>query len=161
MFSSSPKALTIDQIEFLIKHQLLEQKNLEIRPVKDIAKEFPIKCLKSVGITTGFGTAFTAGFSLLTFKKLESAKGDVKLALPVLGMFSAVDFSVNYSITKLTGKKNPTKTISITSGTCAGAACGWYFGEHRVKPTVFGGVCGAIYGAIRNTPLEFLGIEPF
>ena len=151
----------MDQIEFLIKYQLLEQKNLEIRPIKEIIKEFPFKCTKSLLITTTLGTTLTAGISGFTFKNMESVKKDVQLALPVLGMFSAVDFSVNYTLTKTFGKKNPTRAISITSGTCAGAACGWYFGNHQVKPTVFGGLCGGLYGALRNTPLEFFGIEPF
>ena len=151
----------MDQIEFLVKHQLLEQKNCEIRPVKEIAKEFPIKCAKSLTLTSVFGITMTAGISGFTFRNMDSVKKDVALALPVLGVFSTVDFSINYAMTKALGKKNPTRPICITSGTCAGAACGWYFGNHQVKPTVFGGVCGGIYGALRNTPLELLGIEPF
>ena len=161
MSAAKSMALTKDQIEFLVKHQLLEEKNIEIRKPKEFVKEIPQKCFKSMALTTTLGTAMTAVVSGFTFKEMGVVKKDVKTALPFLGLFSTVDFMVNYTLTKATKKKNPTRLISITSGSCAGATCGWYFSNHQVKPTIFCGVAGGIYGALRSTPLEMLGFEPF
>ena len=161
MSAAKSKALTKEQIEFLVKHQLSEQKNYEIRPKSEIIKEIPMKCFKNFAITTTFGATMTAAISGFSFRKMEPVKKDLAAALPVLGMFSAVDFSINYTLTKALGLKNPTRAVCVTSGTCAGATCGWYFSGHQWKPTVFGGVAGGIYGALRNSPVEMLGFEPF
>lgn len=155
------KALSKEQLEVLIKIQLLDQKNYEIRPRIEVAKEFPFKLAKSVGITFTTGTLLTSAASGFAMRNMKSVKEDLSLAVPVLGMFSGIDFAVNYTLTKSFGCKNPTRTICVASGATAGAACGYYFGDKKWKPTLFGGIAGGIYGAIRNTPLELLGFEPF
>ncbi|EAY14885.1 hypothetical protein TVAG_379950 [Trichomonas vaginalis G3] len=155
------KALTKEQLEVLIKIQLLDEKNYEIRPKIDIVKEFPFKLTKSVGITLGTSTLLTAAASGFAMRNIKSVKEDLGLAIPVFGMFSGIDFAVNYTLTKSFGYKNPTQPICIVSGATAGAACGYYFGNKKLKPTLFGGIAGGIYGAIRNTPMNLLGFEPF
>ncbi|KAH0787890.1 hypothetical protein GPJ56_008239 [Histomonas meleagridis] len=153
--------LTKKDIDELIKMQLLYDKNMEIRPIKEVAKDFPIRAIKSIGLTTAIGSSLTWASSLFVFRKPSIANNDVKIALPILTTFGGIDFGVNYTLTKFTGKVNPTRLISITSSSIAGASCGYIFGNHKIKPTLFGGVAGALYGAVRNYPMEILGFQPY
>ena len=154
------KALTIDQLETIVKNQLLYEKNIECRSNKEIIKELPFKALKSFSLTTGLGTTMTFGSSLFVFRNFKIVKSDIQEVLPVLSMFSTIDFTINYTLTKSLGKIRPERWICCTSGATSGAITGWYFGKSW-KPTLFGGICGGIYGSIRNYPLELFGYEPF
>ena len=126
----------------------------------EVLAEIPIKAAKSIGITTTIGTAMTFGSSLFVFRDIKIVGSDLRQAAPVLGLFSIVDFTINHSITKALGKRRTERWICCASGATAGASCGWYFGKSW-KPTVFGGILGGVYGAVRNYPLEMFGLEPY
>lgn len=153
--------LTKDQLADVIKNQLIYEKNIEVRPVKEIVKEFPFRAAKSIGITSTLGAAGTFGASFYAFRQVNTAINDTKIAFPLIGSFSLIDFGLNYSMTKLTGKVVPEHWISTLSSSAAGATCGYIFGHHQIRPTIAGGVAGLIYGYMRNAPLQMLGIEPF
>ena len=153
--------LTKKDIEELVKMQLLYDKNIEIRPYGEIAKEFPLRAIKSIGLTTAIGSSLTWSSSFFVFRKLSVANNDVKIAFPILATFGGIDFGINYTLTKATGKVAPTRWISIASSSAAGASCGYIFGNYKMKPALFGGIAGAIYGAVRNYPLELLGFQPY
>ncbi|KAK8896282.1 hypothetical protein M9Y10_014179 [Tritrichomonas musculus] len=153
--------ITKDQLSEIIKMQLIYEKNTEIRPFFEIVKDIPSRAAKNFGITVTTGSLLTFGSSFYAFRKFGVAVKDVKTALPVITSFSAIDFGVNFTITKAAGKVWPERWISTTSSSIAGAACGYIFGKHKLKPTIAGSVAGMIYGYFRNVPLEYIGIDPF
>ena len=153
--------LTKDQLSEIIRMQLMYEKNTDVRPFFEIIEDIPSKAAKNFGITVTAGSALAFGSSFYAFRKLNIAAKDVKTALPVLTTFSAIDFGINYTITKATRRVWPDRWISTASSSMAGAACGYIFGNHKIKPTIAGGVAGMIYGYMRNIPLEYLGIDPF
>ena len=152
--------LTKDQLSEIIKMQLIYEKNTEVRPFLEIVKDIPSKAAKSIGISVATGSALTFGSSFYAFRKFKIALKDTKTTLPIIASYSAMDFGINFTITKAAGKVWPERWISTTSSAMAGAACGYIFGNHKVKPTIAGGVAGMIYGYFRNVPLEYLGIDP-
>lgn len=145
----------------IVEMQLLYDENMDIRPYKEIILDIPKQCVRSVGITVGTGTLLTWGSSFFVFRSAKIANSDVRKALPVLGKFSAIDFGVNMALTKLTGKRVPERWMSVTSSATAGACIGYSLGGKKIKPTVGGGVLGAIYGYMRNWPLDLFGLDPF
>ncbi|OHS95110.1 hypothetical protein TRFO_38656 [Tritrichomonas foetus] len=160
-FYMSSNKLTKDQLSEIVKMQLIYEKNTDVRPVTEMAKDLPFKMIKNVGITTTLGSALTFGSSVYSFRRLDIATKDVKTALPFLTSFSCIDFGINYTLTKATGRKAPDRWISVTSSAAAGATVGYVFGNRRARPTIAGGVIGMAYGYLRNTPLQLFGIEPF
>jgi hypothetical protein len=155
------RRLTKEQLEHVIKMQLLYERNSDIRHVSEIVSEIPGKAAKSIAITTSVGSALTFGSSLFVFRKLTPACADLKQAVPVLAAFSALDFGVNFTLTKGFGKRVPERWMSVTSGGAAGATLGYVLGKRMPRPTILGGIAGALYGLVRNYPLEVLGFEPF
>lgn len=153
--------LSRDQIKHLVQMQLLYDENIDIRSYSEMALDAPKQCIKSVGLTTGFGTLATWGSSFFVFRSLKIANNDVKKALPVLGKFSAIDFGVNFALTKITGKRVPERWMSVASSSTAGACVGYSLGNKKLKPTVAGGIIGAIYGYTRNWPMDLFGFDPF
>lgn len=153
--------LTKEQMDRVIKMQLLYEKNCDIRPYKEIICDIPKKAVKSFALTTSLGAGLTWGSSFFVFRKLKIANADVATALPVLAGYSAVDFGVNFALTKGFGKKAPERWMSVTSGATAGAVVGYHIGGRKMKPTIAGGVLGALYGYVRNYPLDLFGYEPF
>lgn len=153
--------LTKDQLSEIVRMQLIYEKNTEVRPFFEIVKDIPSKAAKNIGITVTSGSALAFASSFYAFRKFNIAAKDVKTALPVLTTFSAIDFGINFTVTKATRRVWPDRWISTASSSMAGAACGYIFGNHKIKPTIAGGVAGMIYGYMRNIPLEYLGIDPF
>ena len=153
--------LTKEQMDRVIKMQLLYEKNYDIRPYTEIAVDIPPMAAKSMLLTTTFGSALTWGSSFFVFRKLSIANSDVAKAFPVLTAFSAMDFGVNFTLTKLCGRRSPERWMSVASSATAGGVVGYHLGNKKVKPTIAGCVLGGLYGYVRNYPLDLLGYEPF
>jgi hypothetical protein len=141
--------------------QLLYEENADIRPYSEIVKDIPFRAVKSIGTTIGLGSLLTAGSSFFVFRKLQVAKNDLKVALPVLTSFSAIDFTVNMALTRLTGKRTPERYMSVISGGVAGGAVGYIYGKGMPRPTIGGAIAGLVYGYVRNWPLDTLGLDRF
>ena len=92
--------ISVNQLEKIVKNQLMYEKNYEIREISEFIKEIPFKAIKNIGISTALGTTITLGSSLFIFRNIEAVKNDLNQILPVLGVFSSIDFSINYSLTK-------------------------------------------------------------
>ena len=152
--------LTRDELDYVIKSQMNTHLNMEIRPIKEIIKEIPVKALKSVGISTSLGSFMTLSSTLYVFRDFKMVGKDLKIAFPALLKFSAIDFTINYGLTKAFKKRRPEKWMCVASSGIAGSYIGWNYGR-RAPTTIFGGVVGAIYGYIRNTPLTMFGFDPY
>jgi hypothetical protein len=153
--------LTKDQLSHVLKMQLYYEKNYDIRPYSEIAKEFPLRLAKSVSLTATAGAMLTFGSSFFVFRKLSTAVGDVRQAAPVLGAFATTEFALNYALARMTGKRVPERWMTIASSSVAGAGVGYIAGGRSGKSAAFGGVCGAVYGLVRNYPMDLLGFDPF
>ena len=153
--------LTREDLASIIQNQLLYDKNIETRPISEILLEMPVNAAKSFLLTVGVGAGLTWSSSMFAFRRASIANRDVKIALPVLVSFSSIDFCVNFALTKASGKAVPTRGISAASGSIAGASLGYFLSDHKLKTTVFGGIAGALYGYLRNIPMEILGFNPY
>ena len=156
----STDILTKDELDHVIKSQMNTHLNIEIRPVKEILREFPMKAIKSVGISTSLGSFMTLCSSLYVFRDFRMVGKDMKVAVPALLQYSTIDFSINYGLTKAFKKRRPERWMCVTSSGIAGSYIGWHYGK-RAPTTIFGGVMGAIYGYVRNTPLTMFGFDPY
>lgn len=156
----SSDILTKEELDYVVKSQMESIHNREIRPISEILKEIPFKAFKSVSLTTSLGTSMTICSSLYVFRDFKMVSRDLKIAIPALLKFSAIDFSINYGLTKAFSKCRPEKWMCTTSSAVAGSILGWHYGK-RVPTAIFGGTVGAIYGYVRNAPLKMFGFEPY
>jgi hypothetical protein len=111
-------------------------------------------------LTTAVGSALTIGSSFFVFRDLRTAKKDLCQALPVLLSFSAIDFGINYPLSKIFGKRVPDYWMSTASAAAAGATIGYVYGG-KCRSALAGGIIGAAYGYIRNIPLDILGLDRY
>lgn len=153
--------LTKAQLDGVVKMQLLNEMNCDIRPYREIVADFPAKVAKSVVLTAGGGTAMMWGCSLSVFRKVSVANDDALQALPALGAFGVLDSTVNFGMMRAFGKRLPDPWICVTSSAASGAAVGYAVGSGGIKPTLAGGLMGAAYGYMRAYTADLLGADPF
>jgi hypothetical protein len=153
--------LTKEELSHVLKMQLYYEKNRDVRSYIEIARDFPLRLSKSVGLTMATGIGLTFGSSFFVFRRFSTAVADVKQAVPAVAAFATADFGLNYALTRVTGKRIPERWMSVASASAAGVGVGYVVGGGRGKSAVLGGVCGAVYGLVRNYPMDLLGFEPF
>jgi uncharacterized protein YcfJ len=150
-----------EQLEHVVKMQLLHERNLEIRPASEVLKSLPFRAARSFGITVGTGSALTVAASLFVFRDFKVVKNDLKVAVPVLATYSGIDFGVNVALTAVAGKRTPERAMSVVSGGIAGGITGYVFGKGMPRPTIGGAIAGAVFGYARNSPLEAFGLDRY
>jgi hypothetical protein len=150
-----------EQLEHVVKMQLLHERNLEIRSFSEVLKTLPLSAVKSFGIAVGTGSALTAAASLFVFRDFRIARNDLKVAFPVLSSYAGIDFGVNFLLTKAAGRRTPERMTSVISVGVAGGVAGYIFGKGMPRPTIGGAIAGALFGYIRNTPMEAFGLDRY
>jgi hypothetical protein len=135
-----------DQLSRVLKMQRYYEKNHDIRPYSEIAKELPLRFVKSVSRTTTVGTVLTFSSSFSVFQKLSTANGDLSQSVPVLGAFATTDFALNCALTRMAEKRVPERWMAIASSSVSGPAVGYFAGSCSGKSAAFGAVCAAVHG---------------
>lgn len=153
--------LTRDQLEIVVRNQLEYDKNIETRPLAIVLKDIPRKAIRSCGLTVGMGVTTTFLSSVYSYQGMSYARADVREAFIFLSAFSLLDFTVNETLTLALQKRRTEHWMSAVSGGTAGLALGYILSRGNTDASFIGGAIGALYGFVKNTPLEFFGFEPF